>query len=41
MSNENMAELRHYGEELMDVGNRIREIGGQIAWKYDERELRF
>ena len=41
MSNENMAELRHYGEELMDAGNRIREIGGQIAWKYDERELRF
>ena len=41
MSNENLAELRHFGEELLDAGNRIREIGGQIAWKYDERELRF
>ncbi|KAJ0491220.1 hypothetical protein HanIR_Chr12g0561531 [Helianthus annuus] len=38
MSTENMAELRYFGEELMDAGNRIREIGGQIAWKYDERE---
>ncbi|KAJ0957416.1 hypothetical protein HanPSC8_Chr01g0027051 [Helianthus annuus] len=41
MSNENLAELRHFGEELMDAGNRIREIGGQIAWKYDEREFHF
>ncbi|KAM0042037.1 hypothetical protein Hdeb2414_s0011g00373391 [Helianthus debilis subsp. tardiflorus] len=31
MSNENLAELRHFGEEFMDAGNRIREIGGQIA----------
>ncbi|KAJ0480210.1 hypothetical protein HanIR_Chr13g0628981 [Helianthus annuus] len=41
MSNENLAELRHYGEELVDAGNRIREVGEQISWKYDERERRF
>ncbi|KAJ0515707.1 hypothetical protein HanHA89_Chr11g0405851 [Helianthus annuus] len=41
MSNENLAELRHYGEELVDAGNRIREVGEQISWKYDERERRY
>ncbi|MFS7935551.1 hypothetical protein Hanom_Chr05g00404821 [Helianthus anomalus] len=41
MSNENLAELRHYGEELVDAGNRIREVGEQISWKYDEREHRY
>ncbi|MFS7995489.1 hypothetical protein Hanom_Chr12g01118511 [Helianthus anomalus] len=41
MSNENLAELRHYGEELVDSGNRIQEVGEQIFWKYDERERRF
>ncbi|KAJ0806051.1 hypothetical protein HanPI659440_Chr02g0085231 [Helianthus annuus] len=41
MSTENLAELRHYGEELVDAGNRIRDIGEKISWKYDERERRF
>ncbi|KAJ0697593.1 hypothetical protein HanLR1_Chr10g0370661 [Helianthus annuus] len=41
MSNENLAELCHYGEELIDAGNRIREVGERISWKYDERERRF
>ncbi|KAJ0593203.1 hypothetical protein HanHA300_Chr03g0094401 [Helianthus annuus] len=41
MSYENLAELRHYGEEMVDAGNRIREVGEQISWKYDERERRF
>ncbi|KAJ0754716.1 hypothetical protein HanPI659440_Chr09g0349951 [Helianthus annuus] len=38
ISNENLAELRHYGEELVDAGNRIRVVGEQISWKYDKRE---
>ncbi|MFS7991628.1 hypothetical protein Hanom_Chr12g01072901 [Helianthus anomalus] len=37
MNNENMAELRHFGRELMDTGIRIPEIGRQISWKYNER----
>ncbi|KAF5793163.1 hypothetical protein HanXRQr2_Chr09g0414371 [Helianthus annuus] len=41
MSNENLAKLRHFGEELVDAGNRIREVGEQISWKYDKRERRF
>ncbi|KAJ0899870.1 hypothetical protein HanPSC8_Chr08g0307011 [Helianthus annuus] len=41
MSNENLAELRHFGEELIGTGNRIREMGEQISWKYDERERRY
>ncbi|KAJ0716228.1 hypothetical protein HanPI659440_Chr13g0510351 [Helianthus annuus] len=41
ISNKNMAELRHFGQELMDTGNRIQEIGGQICWKYDERKRRY
>ena len=41
MRNENLAELRHFGEELIGTGNRIREMGEQISWKYDERERRF
>ncbi|KAJ0888459.1 hypothetical protein HanRHA438_Chr09g0402241 [Helianthus annuus] len=40
ISNENTTELR-FGEELMDTRNRIQEIGGQISWKYDERERRY
>ncbi|KAM0025817.1 hypothetical protein Hdeb2414_s0021g00579061 [Helianthus debilis subsp. tardiflorus] len=31
MSNENLAELRHYGEELVDAGNSIRVVGEQIS----------
>ncbi|KAF5757403.1 hypothetical protein HanXRQr2_Chr17g0826281 [Helianthus annuus] len=31
MSTENLAELRHYGQELVDAGNRIREVGEQIS----------
>ncbi|KAJ0818130.1 hypothetical protein HanPI659440_Chr00c03g0709231 [Helianthus annuus] len=41
MSNENLAELRQFGEELIGTGNRIREMGEQISWKYDERERRY
>ncbi|MFS8034931.1 hypothetical protein Hanom_Chr17g01587011 [Helianthus anomalus] len=41
MSNENLAELRQFREELIGTGNRIREIGEQISWKYDEREYRY
>ncbi|MFS7952299.1 hypothetical protein Hanom_Chr07g00605331 [Helianthus anomalus] len=28
MNNENVAELRHFGKELMDAGNRIQEMRG-------------
>ncbi|XP_022041959.1 protein FAR1-RELATED SEQUENCE 2-like [Helianthus annuus] len=38
MSADYVAELRRYGEELVDAGNRIREVGENITWKYDERE---
>ncbi|KAL9995648.1 hypothetical protein Hdeb2414_s0007g00238121 [Helianthus debilis subsp. tardiflorus] len=38
MSNENLAELRQFGEELIGTVNRIREMGEQLSWKYDERE---
>ncbi|KAF5807616.1 hypothetical protein HanXRQr2_Chr05g0235641 [Helianthus annuus] len=41
MSNENLAELCQFGEELIGTGNRIREMGEQISWKYDERERRY
>ncbi|KAJ0805531.1 hypothetical protein HanPI659440_Chr02g0079371 [Helianthus annuus] len=41
MNPENFAELRRYGEELVDAGNRIREVGENITWKYEERERRF
>ncbi|KAJ0709199.1 hypothetical protein HanLR1_Chr09g0337601 [Helianthus annuus] len=41
MSNENLAELRQFGEELIGTGNRIREMGEQISWKYEERERRY
>ncbi|KAF5758305.1 hypothetical protein HanXRQr2_Chr16g0727721 [Helianthus annuus] len=41
MSYENLAELRQFGEELIGIGNRIREMGEQISWKYDERERRY
>ncbi|KAJ0431688.1 hypothetical protein HanIR_Chr17g0851091 [Helianthus annuus] len=41
MSYENLAELRQFGEELIGTGNRIREMGEQISWKYDERERRY
>ncbi|KAM0003366.1 hypothetical protein Hdeb2414_s0286g00857841 [Helianthus debilis subsp. tardiflorus] len=41
MSYENLDELRQFGEELIGSGNRIREIGEQISWKYDERERRY
>ncbi|KAJ0953258.1 hypothetical protein HanPSC8_Chr02g0081791 [Helianthus annuus] len=41
MSSENLAELRQFGEELIGTGNRIREMGEQLSWKYDERENRY
>ena len=41
MNPENVAELRRYGEELVDAGNRIRTVGENISWKYDEREFHF
>ncbi|MFS7899111.1 hypothetical protein Hanom_Chr00s044881g01776221 [Helianthus anomalus] len=41
MSNENLAELRQFGEELIGTGNRIREMGEHLTWKYDEREHRY
>ncbi|KAJ0929398.1 hypothetical protein HanPSC8_Chr04g0137211 [Helianthus annuus] len=41
LSNENLAELRQFGEELIGTGNRIREMGEQISWKYDERERHY
>ncbi|KAM0010011.1 hypothetical protein Hdeb2414_s0082g00780871 [Helianthus debilis subsp. tardiflorus] len=41
MSMENLAELRRYGEELVDAGNRIRDVGEKISWKYEKRECRF
>ena len=41
MSYENLAELHQFGEELIGTGNRIREIGEQISWKYDERERHY
>ncbi|MFS8025371.1 hypothetical protein Hanom_Chr16g01474171 [Helianthus anomalus] len=36
---ENVAELRHYGEELIDAGNKIRNMGENLVRKYEEREL--
>ena len=41
MNPENAAELRHFGEELIDEGNRIRAIGENLVWKYDERDFHF
>ncbi|KAJ0949600.1 hypothetical protein HanRHA438_Chr01g0040421 [Helianthus annuus] len=41
MSYENLAELHQFGEELIGTGNRIRKIGEQISWKYDERERHY
>ncbi|MFS7927176.1 hypothetical protein Hanom_Chr04g00305891 [Helianthus anomalus] len=41
MSNENIAKLRHFDQELMNMGNRIQEIGKQISWKYDQRKHRY
>ncbi|MFS7987802.1 hypothetical protein Hanom_Chr11g01027151 [Helianthus anomalus] len=41
MSDENLAELRQFGEELIGTWNRIREMGEQLSWKYDERERRY
>ncbi|MFS8028009.1 hypothetical protein Hanom_Chr16g01505441 [Helianthus anomalus] len=41
MSNENLAELRQFGEELIGTGNRIREMGEHLSWKYDEREYHY
>ncbi|KAJ0802041.1 hypothetical protein HanPI659440_Chr03g0124721 [Helianthus annuus] len=40
-SYENLTELRQFGEELISTGNRIREMGEQFSWKYDERERRY
>ncbi|KAJ0785993.1 hypothetical protein HanOQP8_Chr02g0049781 [Helianthus annuus] len=41
MNPENVAELRRYGEELVDAGNKIRSVGENISWKYDEWEFHF
>ena len=41
MNPDRVAELRHYGEELINEGTRIRAIGENLVWKYDEREGHF
>ncbi|MFS7902586.1 hypothetical protein Hanom_Chr01g00013021 [Helianthus anomalus] len=37
-SNKNTVRLHHLDQELINVGNRIQEIGKQISWKYDQRK---
>ncbi|KAJ0481761.1 hypothetical protein HanRHA438_Chr13g0604721 [Helianthus annuus] len=41
MCTENVQELRTFGEELVDEGQRIRQIGERLVWKYDERNMQY
>ncbi|KAM0059715.1 hypothetical protein Hdeb2414_s0005g00184421 [Helianthus debilis subsp. tardiflorus] len=41
MSDENVQELCMYGEELIEGGKMMGEIGEKLVWKYDEREMQF
>ena len=38
---EHVEELRQLGDELVEEGNRIRQIGEKLVWKYDEREMQY
>ncbi|XP_021991235.1 uncharacterized protein LOC110887991 [Helianthus annuus] len=41
MSTETVQELRTFGEELVDEGERIRQIGERLVWKCDERNMQY
>ncbi|MFS7961932.1 hypothetical protein Hanom_Chr08g00720751 [Helianthus anomalus] len=41
MNQENVEELRQYGEELIEEENRICQIRENLVWKYEGREMQY
>ena len=39
MSHENLEELRSWGDELVEEGDRIRQIREKLMWKHVERHI--